>query len=392
MPRGWRRSAVASRNRPATVLVGHPFIPKGMGEHIRSSYRAFQAAGLNLPLRDVFGYAEKDPDLAREFDGNLVQQLSEQVNIYHMNGDEVPLATATLARDTPTSAYNIIYPAWELSKYPAAWATQLELFDEIWAPSAFIRDCLQDAVNRPVFHMPLACELRFSSFLGRRYFGIPESAFVFLFMFDLASYIERKNPVAVMDAYAGLMRAKPHSDACLVVKVNGTGEKPEQYRALRDLCASRRERVVLIDRVLSDNEVKNLVRCADCFVSLHRSEGFGRGMSEAMFLGKPVIATAYSGNMDFTSNDNACLVDYRLIPVQEGQYLFPQGQVWADPDLGQAVEWMAKLSGDRDLCRRIGRRASRDIRAKFSYRAAGLRYRQRVEQIVRQRGRLQPAE
>ena len=374
---------MADRRPPKTVLVGHPFIPQGMGEHIRSSSRAFQAAGLKLPLRDVFGYAAKDPDLAREFDGNLVQKLSEQVNIYHMNGDEVPLVTATLVRDAPKSAYKIIYPAWELSKYPAAWASHLELFDEIWAPSAFIRDCLQDAVKRPVFHMPLACELRFTSFLGRRYFGIPESAFVFLFMFDLASYIERKNPLAVMDAYASLLRVNPRIDACLVVKVNGAKEKPEEYRALRDLCAARRERVVLIDRVLSDNEVKNLVRCSDCFVSLHRSEGFGRGMSEAMFLGKPVIATAYSGNMDFTTTDNACLVDYKLIPVQEGQYLFPQGQVWADPDLGQAVEWMEKLSGDRDLCRRIGQSASRHIRAHFSYRATGLRYRQRLEQIVR---------
>jgi glycosyltransferase involved in cell wall biosynthesis len=383
---------MAKRNPPTTVLVGHPYIPQGMGEHIRSSFRAFQAAGLNLPLRDVYGYAAKDPDLAREFDGNLVRKLSEQVNIYHMNGDEVPLALATLVQDTPQSAYNIIYPAWELSKYPAVWARHLELFDEIWAPSAFIRDCLQDAVKRPVFHMPLACELRFTRFLGRRYFGIPESAFVFLFMFDLASYIERKNPLAVMDAFASLLRLKPHIDACLVVKVNGVREKPEEYRKLRELCASRLERVVLIDRVLSDNEVKNLVRCSDCFVSLHRSEGFGRGMSEAMFLGKPVIATAYSGNMDFTTKDNACLVDYRLIPVQEGQYLFPQGQVWADPDLAQAAEWMEKLSGDREMCRRIGQSASRHIRDHFSYRAAGMRYRQRLEQIVRQRDRLPPAE
>jgi glycosyltransferase involved in cell wall biosynthesis len=374
---------MASRDRPDTVIVGHPYIPQGMGEHIRSSCRAFRAAGLNPPMRDVYGYAAKDADWVREFDSNLVQKLSERLNIYHMNGDEVPLATATLVRDTPKSAYRIIYPAWELSKYPAPWAAQLEQFDEIWAPSAFIRDCLQDAVKRPVFHMPLACELRFSNFLGRRYFGIPEGAFVFLFMFDLASYIERKNPAAVMDAYARFLRAKLPVDTCLVIKVNGVKDKPAEYQALRELCASRLERVVLIDRVLSDNEVKNLVRCCDCFVSLHRSEGFGRGLSEAMFLGKPVIATAYSGNMDFTTKDNACLVDYKLIPVQEGQYVFAQGQVWADPDLEQAAKWMEKLSGDRELCRRIGQSAGRQIRVNFSYRATGMRYRQRLEQIVR---------
>src|SRR5512136_3068638 len=98
-----------------------------------------------------------------------------------------------------------------------------------------------------------------------------------------------------------------------------------------------RDRVIVIWKVFSDNEMRNLIRCCDCFVSLHRSEGFGLGMAEAMYMGKPVIATAYSGNLAFMNESISCLVDYKLIPVEEGQYPFPKGQVWADPDLDQAA-------------------------------------------------------
>ena len=143
--------------------------------------------------------------------------------------------------------------------------------------------------------------------------------------------------------------------------------------------------VIVIDKVLSDNEVKNLVRCCDCFVSLHRSEGYGRGLAEAMFLGKPVIATDYGGNLDFMNDTNSCLIRYSLINVEEGQYPFAEGQVWADPDVDDAVDYMLQLLTDRDYGRSLGETAGRDIRVHFSYRATGLRYQNRLEQILKER-------
>ena len=139
--------------------------------------------------------------------------------------------------------------------------------------------------------------------------------------------------------------------------------------------------IIVIDRVMTDQEVRNLVRNCDCFISLHRSEGFGFGMAEAMYYGRPVIATGYSGNTDFTHEDNACLVDYTLIPVKDGEYPYPDGQRWADPDLEQAAWFMRKLVSEREFGLGLGGRAAEYIRTHHSFRAVGERYRRRLAKL-----------
>ncbi|MGH9655742.1 MAG: glycosyltransferase, partial [Bryobacteraceae bacterium] len=135
-------------------------------------------------------------------------------------------------------------------------------------------------------------------------------------------------------------------------------------------------------------ELHELMAACDSFVSLHRSEGFGLGIAEAMYLAKPVIATNYSGNVDFTKPDNSCLVDYRLVPVQEGEYLFPEGQVWADPNLEQAAAYMRRLAEDREYANEIGSNAAAFIRRQHSARATGARYARRLKQITAARAML----
>ncbi|MGH9809718.1 MAG: glycosyltransferase, partial [Terriglobia bacterium] len=329
------------------VIVGHPFAPTGRGEDARALFRAFKASGMSTLVRDVYGLNKPyDPDYAVEMGDSMTDALSDRINVYCLNGDEVAQASAHMERDTPAQSYKIVYPAWELSKYPADWARYLERFDEVWAPSKFTRDALTAAVNRPVHYMPLASEVRLSSFLGRRYFGIPESSFVFLFMFDFTSYVQRKNPFAVIEAYQRYVARHPFHDTCLVLKLNNPHERTQDFHEFQARCQSLAGRLILIEKALSDNETKNLVRNCDCFLSLHRSEGFGRGLSEAMFLAKPVIATAYSANMDFMTSDNACLVDYDLVPVQDDHYPYAQGQVWADARIDAALDWMERLVGN----------------------------------------------
>ncbi|MGH9582417.1 MAG: glycosyltransferase, partial [Bryobacteraceae bacterium] len=140
--------------------------------------------------------------------------------------------------------------------------------------------------------------------------------------------------------------------------------------------------------VLRRPELHELIAACDSFVSLHRSEGFGLGIAEAMYLGKPVIATNYSGNVDFTKQDNSCLVDYRLVPVKPGEYLFPEGQVWADPNVDQAAMYMRRLAGDRDYAKRIGSAGTESIRRQHSAKATGARYAKRLKQIAAARALL----
>ncbi|HEY5851869.1 MAG TPA: glycosyltransferase family 4 protein [Lysobacter sp.] len=319
-------------------------------------------------------YRQHQPDLAMrmEFSASVVEKPGE-INVFFINGDEVDQALRAL-HGMPRGAFNVVYPAWELPVYPQVWLDKLAQFDAVWAPSRFIQDGMAALTSRPVVHQPLACEVRLTSLLDRRYFGIPESSYAFLFFFDLRSYVSRKNPWAVMEAFEKLQEARPWSDSCLVLKLNGSEHDPAAARQLRENIAKKRLRVVLIDETMTDNEIKNLVRCTDCFVSLHRSEGFGRGMAEAMYLGKPVIATNYSGNTDFMDESNSLLVRHELVPVQEGEYPHAQGQVWAQADTNQAAANMVTLVDSPAFGRQLGTQASRQVRLALGYLPSGLRY------------------
>jgi glycosyltransferase involved in cell wall biosynthesis len=368
------------------TVVGHPFAAIGMGEHARSAWRALQAAHTPAGLVDIYGLdRNKDVDFERDFAAHVRPGLGRGVNLFCINGDEVEQALGVLSADAFRDAYNIIYPAWELSKYPAPWARKLELFDEVWAPSEFIRDAVQGAVSRPVVHMPLAVDLKLTSFLGRRHFGIPEHAVVYLFAFDFSSYPARKNPDAVLDAFEALVAERPDAPIHCVIKSKGGPADHPGREALRARTAKMHERVQTITRELSDNENKNLMRCADAFVSLHRSEGFGRGMAEAMALGRVAIGTGYSGNLDFMTPETTLLVDHQIVDVGPDEYIYPEGQVWADPSVEQATRLMAQVLDDPAGARALGERAQRHIRTHFSARAIGLRYRERLEAIAAER-------
>lgn len=363
------------------TVVGYPFSPTGMGEHARSVCRALWAAGAEPALCDAApGGDPVDPDLRRAFAPHLRQGLSRRLNLFCINADEVERVTGLLDHDAFADAYNIVYPAWELAAYPEPWARLLERFDEVWAPSAFIRDALVPAVDRPVVHMPLAVELSLSSFLGRRHFAIPEDAFVFLFFFDFSSFAERKNPGGMLEAFERLAARRPDARLHCVVKFRGAAGTEAARQALETRLQALGDRVQAINADLSDNEIKNLVRNADVFVSLHRAEGFGRGMAEAMAMGRAAIATGYSGNLDFMTPETSLLVDYELVPVAAGAYPHGDGQVWAEPSAVHAATLMEQALDDPAGLAALGERARRHIRTHFSARAIGLRYVERLQQ------------
>jgi glycosyltransferase involved in cell wall biosynthesis len=364
------------------VLVGRPFAPIGMGELVRSSCRAFREIRHPFRLLDIYKMDEPDADLTAEFGPYLTTEMGP-INIFHMNGDEIEMACQRLDGLTRRESYNILYPTWELSNYPAEWAASiLSHFNEVWACSGFVRDSLAGCLSIPVRHLPLAVQPKLRSLLGRRHFGIPETSYAFLFLFDFTSYIERKYPFASLAAFKRLLQRRPNADARFVVKLNSSKARPQDLQRFMDFVLPFRERVIVIDQTLTDNEVKNLHLCCDAFVSLHRSEGFGFGCAEAMYFGKPVIGTAYSGNMDFMTEDTAILVDYQLVPVPHGAYPHAGGQMWAEPDIEQASEAMGRLVDAPALGREIGERASRRVRAYFSHRATGLRYGARLREIL----------
>jgi len=364
----------------AVNLVGHPYAPIGMGEHVRCTYRAMRSVMCSPGLVDIYNLNQAEADDSLEFAASITTSPAD-INIFHINGNEVDQAMAHLDAQKRWNGYQVIYPAWELSRYPAEWAEKLERFDEIWAPSIFIQDAIKASCRKPVLHMPLACDVVLSSFLSRRYFGLPEHDYTFLFFFDTRSFVARKNPFAVIEAFQEVLKARPYAKARLVIKINGADIMPQAVVDIMNSIEAISDHVSVISHAMTDNEAKNLVRNCDCFVSLHRSEGFGRGLAEAMVLGKPVIATAYSGNMDFMNEMVSLPITFSLIPLLEGEYPQWQQQVWANPNVADAARKMIELLASPQTGRALGRNARMHMQNLFSYSAAGLRYQRRLDEI-----------
>ena len=274
-----------------------------------------------------------------------------------------------------------------MPRFPAEWAKEFNRFHEIWAPTAYVQEALQRTVTVPIFRLRNACEPHATTNLGKSYFGIPQDSFAILDFFDLRSRVARKNPWAVIEAFRRLLMARPSSNAYLVLKISYPAFDPEVVAKLRGEVAQLRDRAILIDKTITTNEMKNLVRCCDCFISLHRSEGFGRGPAEAMFFGKPAVATGWSGNMEYMNDKVAFPIRYTLQPVKEGEHPHHEDQVWAEADVAHAAEVLIRLLDDPALRRTIGQRGRRHMVREYSDKIVGTNYRRRIEAILDGPGR-----
>ena len=366
------------------LIVGHPYTAIGMGAHCRGVVRSLAAAHGKLSVHDVYKHTRPMPREAREFGPLLTDQFIAPARIFCINGDEVEPVIRMIEQKLPgafAGGYNIIYPMWELPSYPQEWARQVEKFDEVWSPSLHVDTALRATVKKPIVHMPIAVEPQVHEFFDRKYFGIPESRYAILFFFDALSFASRKNPWAAIDVYKRVLAKRPLAKLQLVLKINNSARDAKSLERLKAEIEPIRDRVTLIDKTVSEEEVKNLVRVCDSFLSLHRAEGFGLGPAEAMFFGKPVIVTAWSGNMDYMTPDNSLGVHYKLTPLAEGDYPHWQDQVWADADLDDAAQKVLMLFDDPVFGRQLGQRAGIHMRIHFSHRRQGLRYREQLQRI-----------
>lgn len=362
------------------TFIGHPFAAIGMGEQMRSHIAAATHAFVNFGVLDIFRYAQRSDTAHAELIGDReILEPPGGIRIFHVNGDEVDrVRDAFTARGGDfAGGYNIIVPAWELPLYPKQWAARLAKFDEVWALSSFVQESL--ATAGIMSHLVgQSVEPAAGPLLPRRFFGIRESAFVLLHFFDLTSYAARKNPHAVLDLFRRLRRADPFRDIQLVLKVKD-GEKDAADWA-REFKGDPQVRV--IDTPLDTLGVRSLVAACDCFVSLHRAEGFGRGLGEAMALGRLALGTAFSGNLDFMTETNALLVRQTEVKVPPDAYPFWQGQTWADPDIDHAATLLTPMLNDPARGRARAERGQLDVLRSHGHRAVGLRILDRLEVIA----------
>jgi glycosyltransferase involved in cell wall biosynthesis len=364
-------------------LVGHPYAVLGRAEDIRTAACALDVAGVPFAMRNLFGeYGRHWADMHKDF--ALMDRedatANFRANIFVLNANEMSMAWHHQGKGLFEGRYNIGYWAWELSRFPDAWRPALAGLDEIWAPSRFVQQAIAEIAECPVVWMPLAVESHLTTQVSRSSLGLPDGRFLFLFFFDFRSYVSRKNPWAVIRAFEAAF-GRSEDSVGLIIKTNGMADCVSAYEDFKDSGLMSDPRILWVDRVMDDREIKALVNCCDCFVSLHRSEGFGRGLAEAMFMGKPVIATGYSGNLDFMNQENSCLVDHLLVPVGADGYPFGQGQLWADADVRMAADYMRLLVDEPERAREIGESGANYIRRHNSFASVGARYRRRLEQL-----------
>jgi glycosyltransferase involved in cell wall biosynthesis len=370
------RAHVRSRTAEQGVnLAGHFDSRTGVGESARLALATAQRVSLPCTVHEVCCEPEQAKGATK-----LAGESLFGVNLIHTNAETVVFARRLLGEDFWAGRYNIGYWHWELEEFPDVWAEAFGHLDEIWAPSRFVCETVAAKSPIPVVRIPHAIEFPVPKGPSRGAWGLPEDRFVFLMMYDLRSFQDRKNPQAVVEAYRRAFASG--NDAALVIKTNHAEEHPDDVRELEEAVAGL-PGVTLLHRPLSRDGMYELESLCDGFVALHRSEGFGLGFAECMYMAKPVIGTNYSGNVDFMNANNSCPVDYTLVPIRRDSGPYRVGNLWAEPDVDHAAWYMKKLVSEPAYARKIGRAGRETMRTDYSRERIGGLYRRRLDAIAR---------
>jgi glycosyltransferase involved in cell wall biosynthesis len=269
---------------------------------------------------------------------------------------------------------------WELPHWPSAFGKVHQMVDEIWAQSKFVQSVYSRLGDTPVHHMPMAVEVPAPLNPERARFGLPANDFLFYLMFDGNSWLSRKNPLAGVRAFKEAF-SESSPGVRLVIKAMNVRDEDPVWREVLALAANDR-RIHIVSERLSRQDTIDFMACCDAYISLHRSEGFGRVIAEAMALGQPVVATNFSGNVDFCEPDTAFLVDGELVPLRPGDYLFSEGQYWCDPDVSIAAEQLKRMIEDAPLRKRVAEAGYARIRRDYSVEAVARAYQRRLAEIT----------
>ncbi len=355
-------SLIEPGTKPAGVnLVGYFNLHSGIGEDVRAAALALEYAGIPFERYALASSYDVAGDAACPNPNyrNCTEKPIYAVSLVFSTGMDTSVSVARGELDGFRSTYIIGAWPWELPAWPAEWRHSFEYVNEVWAPSSFVASAFREAApNLEVKHVPMHVGIEASTQLTRAAFRLPESKFIFMCAFDGLSSIERKNPLAVIDAF---QTAFPDDrSVSLVIKSLRAKQDSGKWKEIESRVRSD-NRVVWIDADYDRTTFLGLLECCDCFVSLHRSEGFGRIIAEAMALEKPVIATNFSGNCDFTTSANSMLVPCVQVPVTLDGYRYGDYQNWAAPNISVAADMMMHVRHSRDKGCALAKEASKTI-------------------------------
>lgn len=352
-------------------LIGDISAETGLGQSARILASILEKGDIPFCVKQVNTHGR----LAHNDSGwskRIADKPKYAVNLIHI----IPATWAKdyvgLEKETLDRRYNIAYWLWELEELPKHWLPCIQTVDEIWTPSEFISNAVRKQTNKPVVTVPYAIDMErgeekkgkeAEKYFDRDYFNLPKKKFLFLTMYDFISVSERKNPQAVIEAYKRAF-PKEEKEVGLIIKVNHVEEKKlawlkEQLKPYKN--------IYFMTKNMARREVDSLINAADALVSLHRSEGFGLPVAEAMALGKPVISTNWSATAEFANAKNSCPVDYKRIRIGKSVGPYEKGNYWAEADIDHAASYMRRLWKDAAYAQEIGGNAKSYIKEHLTY-------------------------
>jgi glycosyltransferase involved in cell wall biosynthesis len=373
---------VTAGTHPSIDLPGVNFyspigVVSGLGAAGRGYLAALRAAAVPVslvPVHELFVHQASVGSAERR------QRPRYPISLVHINADSVHRFLHFHARTFARAQYKIGIWAWELPAFRDEWWSELRNFDEIWVPSTFCRRAVQAMTAKPVIVVPHAVSANEAPRPGyREKLQIGGDEFVFLYVFDASSFVERKNPHCLVDAFEAAF--SEHDRVRLVLKVSNAGNDPE-FSLYLDALATRNARCVVLRQTMQPHELARLVRASDCYVSPHRAEGFGLTVAEAMALGVPVIATDYGGTVDFVTEEAGFPLRYRLVEVDRDHGPYAKGAIWADPSREHLQELLRRVVANPRAAAARGQRARARMREDYSAAAVGRRIGERLAAIA----------
>lgn len=350
----------------------------------RRLVQAIQTA--NVPMTTLLPPYEPYASVTKS--NNLITTPWGKINLFQV--DLGKCADVMLSQGLPTmnGRTNIGYCTWETSKLPRAHKAGVDLLDEIWVPSEYVKNIFTDVTNKPVHVMPYPVTVvQPSPDVSRKTYGIPDDAFVFITAFDCFDLMARKNPVAAALAFQRAFPKNPNVRLLIKTRNLEKGNAPKEHATLVKLqeLSQKDPRIILFHNNLLETDMTSFLNLADCYVSLHRSSAYGRTIMEAMLLGKPVIVTKGSGTADFANEQTAVLVDAVDCSIVYDAYKYldhERGHRWLDPDPIGAADAMKRVVEDKAFAASIAKAGKAYIEANYNPEVTGARMRKRLEYLV----------